>query len=177
MTVILSKGHPNRMAEACHLPEFASDRSLWKTKPLDESPAPYCDVAGPLRVAIADDCKDGADSLAELFKLWGHEAKVAYGGAEALQMIRAYGPDVVVLDIAMPKVTGWQVARHLRRLSRFERTLLIAITGYADKVHRLISLAAGFDYVFAKPCEPETLHSLMSLDKVRLRGAGSLARL
>jgi len=72
-------------------------------------------------------------------------------------------------------VTGWQVARHLRRLSRFERTLLIAITGYADKVHRLISLAAGFDYVFAKPCEPETLHTLFG--QVRLRGAGSLARL
>jgi CheY-like chemotaxis protein len=177
MTVILRKDRPNRMAAACHLPEFASSRSLWKTKPLDETPAPDCDVAIRLRVAIADDCKDAADSLAMLVRLWGYEAEVAYGGAQALQMIGAYDPDVVVLDIGMKKVNGWQVARQLRRLSRFEQTLLIALTGYADNVHRLISFAAGFDYVFTKPCDPEALHNLLLFDQVRLRGIGTQPRL
>jgi CheY-like chemotaxis protein len=132
----------------------------------------------PLRVAIADDCTDGADSLAMLVRLWGYEAEVAYGGAEALQMIRAYEPDVVVLDIGMPKVTGWTVARQLRRLPRFEHILLIALTGYADEVHRKTSLAAGFDYFFVKPCDPQALkNALLLFHLVRPAGAGVMAHL
>jgi CheY-like chemotaxis protein len=127
-----------------------------------------------LRVAIADDCTDGANIMAMLVRLWGYEAEVAYGGAEALHMIMAYDPGVVVLDIGMPMVTGWTVARQLRRLPRFEHTLIIAITGHADEVHRRTSLAAGFDYFFAKPCEPQDLkNALLLFHQVRPDGRWS----
>jgi CheY-like chemotaxis protein len=176
MTVILRKDHPNRMAASCHHPDFASNRSLWKTKPLDETPAPDCDVAKSLRVAVVDDSKDGADIMAMVIRLWGYQAEVAYGGAEALPMIQKYEPDVVLMDIAMPKVTGLTVARRLRRLLQFEHTLLIAITGYCDEIHRKLSLDAGFDYFLTKPCEPEDLKKALWLyHQVRFGNAGVMA--
>jgi CheY-like chemotaxis protein len=174
---VMSKNGQTLEFESCE-PAFRSPLvgSLLETPP--NGVAADSNRPRPLRVAIADDCTDGANSMAMLVRLWGFEPKVAYGGAEALQMIMANDPDVVVLDIGMPKVTGWTVARQLRRLPRFEHTLLIALTGYADEVHRRTSLAAGFDYFFVKPCEPQDLKNVLLLfHQVRPGGAGVMAHL
>lgn len=176
MTVMSKMVYPNRMAKACRLPDYGPITTRWETEPIEKHPAPARNESRSLRVAIADDCRDGADSLAMVVRLWGHETQVAYGGAQALLMIKAYDPDVVFMDIAMPKVTGLDVAHEIRALPRFEHTMLIALTGYVDEVHRRLILAAGFDYFFAKPCEPQELkNTLLSCHQVRPRGVGVMA--
>jgi CheY-like chemotaxis protein len=119
-----------------------------------------------LRVLVADDNRDAADVLSILVKLWGHDARQAYDGAAALQMAAAYQPDVLLLDIAMPKMDGFQLAQRLRRQARFQDTLLIAITGYAEEAHRLLGEEAGFDLYLSKPVEPSTLEILLLLEHV-----------
>jgi len=121
----------------------------------------------PLRVLVADDCADAADSLALLLQLWGHDVRVVYSGAAALESAAAYRPDVLLLDLAMPGMGGCDLARQLRRRASLKESLLVAITGYADDVHRRIGLTAGFDLYLAKPVDPATLEALLRLEKDR----------
>jgi CheY-like chemotaxis protein len=125
-------------------------------------------AAGPglLRVLILDDCRDAADSMAMLVKLWGYMVRVAYDGAAALDMIAAYPPDVLLLDIAMPGMDGFHLARQLRRETRFQDTLLIAMTGYADREHRLL-WAGAFDHYLVKPVEPSIVKNFLMLKQDR----------
>jgi len=106
-----------------------------------------------LRVLVADDNRDAADSLAMLVELWGHDARSAYDGASALEIAFGYRPDLMLLDIAMPKMHGCQLARLLRRQARFKDTLLVAMTGWTDDAHRLLCAEAGFDHYLIKPVE------------------------
>lgn len=133
--------------------------------------APVQGVAGgirSLRVLVVDDNRDAADSMAKLVQLWGHDVRVAYDGATALEAAAAYQPDVLVLDIAMPMVTGNDVARQLRRQTRFQDTLLIAISGYADEAHRLVSAMAGFDQYLSKPADPLVMEKMLRHERGRL---------
>jgi len=120
-----------------------------------------------LRVLIVDDYRDTADSLAMLVKMWGHDARLAYDGVAALEMTSAYQPDVLLLDIAMPKMDGFHLAQQLRRQTRFKDTLLVAITGYSDEAHRLLWQGA-FDHYLIKPVEPATVEKLLLLQQDRL---------
>jgi CheY-like chemotaxis protein len=121
-----------------------------------------------LRVLVADDNRDAADSMSVLVTLWGHEVRQTYDGAAALEMAAAYRPDVLLLDISMPKMDGCQLAKQLRRQTRFTETLLVAITGWADKTHRLLGQEAGFDHFLPKPVEPSMLEGLLLLQYDRL---------
>jgi CheY-like chemotaxis protein len=121
-----------------------------------------------LRVLVADDDRDTAWSLSRLVKMWGHDVRVAYGGAEALAMASAYQPDVLLLDIAMPALDGCRLAQQLRRQTRFKDTLLVAITGYADEAHRLLGEEASFDHYLVKPAEPSAVEELLLLAQGRL---------
>lgn len=121
-----------------------------------------------LRVLVADDNRDAADSMSVLVKMWGHEVRQTYDGAAALEMAAAYRPDVLLLDISMPKMDGYQLAQQLRRQTRFTETLLVAITGWADKAHRLLGKEAGFDHFLPKPVEPSILEELLLLQQGRL---------
>lgn len=114
-----------------------------------------------LRVLVVDDDRDTANSLSLLVKLWGHDVRVAYGGATALEVAAVYQPDVVLLDVAMPRMDGNEVARRLRRQTCYQKTLLIAISGYADGAHRLGSAKAGFDRYLIKPVELLILEELL----------------
>ena len=105
-----------------------------------------------------------ANSLSLLVKLWGHSVRMAYGGVPALEAAAAYQPDVVLLDIAMPVMDGNEVARRLRRQARYQKTLLIAISGYVDGAHRLSSAKAGFDRYLIKPVELLILEELLLVE-------------
>ena len=89
-------------------------------------------------------------------------------GAAALEMAAAYRPDVLLLDISMPKMDGCQLAKQLRRQTRFTETLLIAITGWADNAHRVLGKEAGFDHFLSKPVELSILEELLLLQQDRL---------
>jgi CheY-like chemotaxis protein len=121
-----------------------------------------------LRVLVADDNRDAADALAMLVKIWGHDVRRAFDGAAAFDMTCAYLPDVLLLDIAMPQMDGCRLARQLRRQARFQDTLMVAVTGYPDKEHRLLSVAAGFDHYLVKPVDPSIVERLLRLRSARL---------
>jgi signal transduction histidine kinase len=118
-------------------------------------------AAAPRRVLIADDNVDAAESLAILLRLSGHRVAVAHDGLAALRLAARERPDVVVLDIGMPGMNGYEVARSLRR-EDWGRTLkLIAVTGWGQDEDKRRALDAGFDMHLTKPFEPEHLEALV----------------
>lgn len=128
-----------------------------------------------LRVLVADDCRDGADSLSTLVQMWGHDVCVAYDGVAAHEMASAFRPDVLVLDIGMPKMDGYRVARHIRQQKCFDDTLLIAVTGWADRPHHRLGDEAGFDHYLIKPVDPTTLEALLAVARSRLAHAAAVS--
>ena len=117
--------------------------------------------ARQLRVLIVDDERDTVLTLMELLRLDGHEPKGAYSGAQALEAVRAFAPDVVVLDISMPGKSGWEVAREMRELAG-ERLTLVAISGhFKSPSDRLLSHVVGFDHYLPKPFEVDQLLALV----------------
>jgi CheY-like chemotaxis protein len=126
------------------------------------------DGAWLLRVLVVDDNHDCADSLSTLVRRWGHDVQTAYNGAAALEMMGSRQPDVALVDLVMPEMDGCQMVRHLRRQTRFNHTLIIAITGWVDQVHRLLCDEAGFDLYLAKPIELDDLEKLLLDERDRL---------
>jgi two-component system OmpR family response regulator len=115
-----------------------------------------------LRVLVVEDHADTADSLALLLTLFGHEVRVARDGPTALEMARAFPPDVVLLDIGLPGIDGWQVAERLRQQSGQKRPLLIAVTGYGQDADHRRSQEAGIDLHLLKPVDPDQLRRLLA---------------
>jgi PAS domain S-box-containing protein len=131
-----------------------------------EAPAPAAPAAEPvaprgLRVMIADDNRDAADSLCRILALYGYEARAAYDGASAIELCESFQPHVAVLDIGMPVRNGYDVARHLR--TRRGRDLrLIALTGWGGDGDVQRAREAGFDGHLTKPVDPGTLNEMIS---------------
>src|SRR3569833_1012250 len=109
------------------------------------------------RVLVVDDNIDAADTIAMFLKLLGHEVKTAADGEQALACAPGYAPDVVVLDIGLPTLNGYEVARRLRAIPETQAALLIALTGYGQESDRLQVLEAGFDKHLVKPANPQAL--------------------
>jgi CheY-like chemotaxis protein len=122
----------------------------------------------PLRVLVADQCRDTTDSTAELIGLWGHDVRRAYGGADALEAAAEYRPDVLLADPSMRGVDGFELARQVRQLPGLGATLLIAVTGHTGDGHRRRAAAAGFDFYVLKPANPTTLEALLMARQVKL---------
>jgi two-component system CheB/CheR fusion protein len=125
-----------------------------------------------LRVLVADDCIDAADSLALLLRMWGYDARETYGGADVLKAAAEYRPDVILLDVAMPFVDGCEVARQLRERGPRRPARVIAMTGYQDESHRTLCREAGFDTYLVKPLDLTALEELLALEHERLAPAG-----
>jgi len=118
-----------------------------------------------LRVLVVDSWTDAADSLALLLRLSGNEVEVAYDGPSALTAAFANPPDVVVLDLALRGLDGYEVARRLRQAADSRGALLVALTGYSQPPYRERAYQAGFDHFLLKPCDPADLHQLLAARK------------
>jgi PAS domain S-box-containing protein len=114
------------------------------------------------RLLVVDDNVDAADSLAMLLRLEGHEVRVAHNGPAALEVVQGYHPDLILLDLGMPGMDGYEVARRLRQQPGLERVRLAALTGWAQLDDRRRTTEAGFDYHLTKPVEPEALQRLLA---------------
>jgi CheY-like chemotaxis protein/signal transduction histidine kinase len=112
-----------------------------------------------LRVLVVDDNLDAAESVGRYFELEGHEVKLAGDGLEALDVASAYLPEVVVLDIGLPALDGYEVARRLRQRPATRHAFLVALTGYGQRDDRQRADSAGFDRHFVKPADPQALLS------------------
>lgn len=116
----------------------------------------------PCRILIADDNRDSALSLALMLKMLGNETQTAHDGLEALSVADVFRPDVVLLDIGMPKLNGYETARKLRALSWGAALKLVALTGWGQDSDRVRSREAGFDRHLVKPVDPAALQKLLS---------------
>jgi signal transduction histidine kinase len=114
------------------------------------------------RILLADDNRDALDSLATLLQCDGHEVHTAGDGAEALEVAAQCRPDVVLLDIGMPKLDGYEVARRIRAEPWGKATVLIALTGWGQDEDRRRSREVGFDSHLVKPLDPDALSNLLS---------------
>ncbi len=117
---------------------------------------------GARRVLVVDDNVDAAESMALILKMSGYETQCAYDGPSAIDAAQYYHPDVVVLDIGLPGMTGYEVAQKLRAQPQFRDTPIIAVTGYGQEEDRSRSRQAGFDHHLTKPVSPEVLQSFLS---------------
>lgn len=113
------------------------------------------------RVLIADDNRDAAESLAMLLRMDGHEVTVVHNGKEALAAFSAMQPEVALLDIGMPELNGYEVARQVRQGSLGRAVTLIAVTGWGQDRDKAQALAAGFNHHFTKPIEADRLCDLL----------------
>ncbi len=124
-----------------------------------------------LRILIAEDYEDGAESMAILLRLGGHDVAIARNGAAALEYARINKPDVVLLDLGLPLVNGFDVAKQLS-VSRPQRTpLLIAVTGWGREEDRRHSSEVGVDLHLLKPVDPVALQSILVRFQALLSGA------
>jgi CheY-like chemotaxis protein/two-component sensor histidine kinase len=115
------------------------------------------------KILVADDSQDGADSLAFLLRAAGHDVHTAYDGRTAIRLAEELKPDVVLLDIGMPEVSGYDVARAIRRESWGRTMRLFALTGWGQAEHRRRSLEVGFDDHLVKPVELDMLENLLQM--------------
>jgi CheY-like chemotaxis protein len=113
------------------------------------------------RLLIADDNEDAAESLAALLRIDGHEVTVVKNGREALATINSLQPEIALLDIGMPDMNGYEIARQLRQGPLRDQLTLIAVTGWGQDRDKTRALEAGFNHHFTKPIEPEALLELL----------------
>jgi len=116
----------------------------------------------PVRVLIADDNQDAADMLASLLELKGNFVRVAYGGRSALEVAEEFKPQVAMLDVGMPDLDGYQVARRMRALPWADRLVLLAITGWGSSEDRERTAAAGFNHHLTKPVDLQEMLSIVA---------------
>jgi CheY-like chemotaxis protein len=112
------------------------------------------------RVVIIDDSADSVDALSMLLELEGHTVHVAYDGPSGLALIESMAADVVLCDIGLPGMNGYQVAEAVRRLDRVPR--LVAVTGYSQAADRQRATDAGFDHFLVKPVDPVSVLALLA---------------
>ena len=125
----------------------------------------------PIRIVVADDDRDTVLSLSALLQEEGFEAIGVYNGREVGAAVRESGADAALVDIGMPGMSGYDVARELRRRYDSCKPLLIAVTAWAKTADKLMARAAGFDHHIGKPYDPnELLRLLGTLNAHRPRG-------
>ena len=117
----------------------------------------------PLRIVVADDDRDTLDTLAQILRNAGHTVHPLHTGREVLPTVRIVRPEAIVLDIAVPGMSGYAVAQEIRHsFVDVRRPLMIAISGmWTGKSDRLIAQQVGFDHYLAKPCDPQELLRLL----------------
>jgi DNA-binding response OmpR family regulator len=113
-----------------------------------------------LRILVADDNQDAADSLQRVLSLYGYDARVTYDGRSALQLGESFNPEIAILDIGMPGATGYEVASAMRK-RRGNGVTLVALTGWGQEADRRRATEAGFDYHLTKPVDPSLLNDLL----------------
>jgi CheY-like chemotaxis protein len=114
------------------------------------------------RILVVDDNVDSADSMAQLLGFWNHEVLTAHDGLEALRMAQTFRPEIAVLDIGLPRMNGYQVAREIRALPGLTNVYLIALTGYGQAEDRRQSEEAGFAKHLMKPVDPHEIQAVLA---------------
>lgn len=126
----------------------------------DDRPDPATQPAPGWRILVVDGDEDTVASTATLLGLWGHEVAVALDGLAALEKAAVWRPNVVILDVALPRTSGYEVARRLRGSSDLSGLRLIAVTGCGRESDIQLALESGFDHHLLKPVDYDTLKKM-----------------
>jgi signal transduction histidine kinase len=137
---------------ACEAPNRASVSQVTREQP----------AGSARRVLVVDDNGGAAESTAMLLRIWGHEVRTVHDGRSALQAVLDFHPEIVLLDIGLPGMNGYEVAKQLRAQKAFKSLVLAAMTGYGQDDDRRRSKEAGFDFHLTKPLEPEVLEAFIA---------------
>ena len=129
--------------------------------PAKPQPASSIGEGRRLRILVADDNRDAADSMACILDMSGNSVSIAHSGTEALRLAEEGRPQAIILDIGMPDLNGYEVARHIRQQDWGGRILLIAVTGWGQAEDKVRSRAAGFDYHLTKPVDVDLVEKLL----------------
>jgi two-component system CheB/CheR fusion protein len=118
----------------------------------------------PLRIIVADDDRDAALTLMTILQDEGHDVRAVFSGSWVIAVMREFDPDVVILDIVMPQMSGYEIAKAVvASRARRRRPLLIGISGqYRKQADKLLADAVGFDHYLLKPCNPAALIELLA---------------
>jgi two-component system CheB/CheR fusion protein len=136
------------------LPAAAPPTALPKPEPIKEK-------ATPKRILVVDDNHDQAHTLGMLLKLMGHEVRLAHDGPSGLAEAREFAPEVALVDIGLPGMSGYEVARHIRQDEKLRHILLMAQTGWGQEEDRQRSREAGFDHHIVKPIDMQSLQEII----------------
>ncbi len=128
-------------------------------RPEDRSPL----TGPPLRILVVDDNKDAAESMRMLLALAGHDVRMAYSGPSAVEEAIRSKPDVMLLDIGLPEMDGYEVARRLRERPDMRNVVIIAVTGYGQETDRKRSDEAGIEYHLVKPVPPQQVGEILTV--------------
>jgi CheY-like chemotaxis protein len=115
------------------------------------------------RILIVDDNQFAADALARIIKIIGYDVRLAYSGQQAIEQIEAFQPDLALIDIGMPDLDGFEVARRVRQQCRVPPTILVALTAWARNEDRRHAYECGFDRHVAKPISLELLRNVLAM--------------
>jgi CheY-like chemotaxis protein len=120
-------------------------------------------VARCKKILVIEDNRDAADCLCDFLNLLGHETRVAYTGLAGVDLAASFLPAVVISDIGLPGINGYEVARRIRRIDGLQRAMLIALTGYGDSESQELARDAGFDHHLVKPANPLDVQRLLAI--------------
>jgi CheY-like chemotaxis protein len=120
-----------------------------------------------LKVLVVDDNRDGADSLAMMLTAFGHDVRVEYEGRHGAAGAAAWRPDIALLDIGLPGLNGYELARRLRQDASTRHTVLVAVTGWGQQEDLRRSAQAGFDHHLVKPVDPLRLRVMLNMVAAR----------
>jgi len=137
-----------------------SEGSAVHATDIDDAPAATKSL---LRILIVDDNRDAADSLSEMLKLMGNDTRTAYDGQQGVDLAGEYRPDVILLDIGLPRLNGYEACRLIREQPTGKGAVLIALTGWGQDEDRRRSHEAGFDHHMVKPVDPGALMSMITV--------------
>jgi CheY-like chemotaxis protein len=163
----LVEQHGGCISAASRGPGAGSEFTVWlpraQTTSVPDMPRHGDAAAGrPLNILIVDDNADAADMLSMYLGSVGHRVQVAYEGRRGLALVEAAAPDVLLLDIGLPDIDGYQLAQRFRALPQTAQATLIALTGYGQASDRERSIAAGFDHHLTKPVDITALLYLLA---------------
>jgi PAS domain S-box-containing protein len=156
-----SEGPGRGATFSVHLPLLAASAASSPPERTPQENATGCDR----RILVVDDNRDAAESLGMLLELWGCKVRVAFDGRQALGSLESFRPDVVLLDIGMPEMDGYEVARKLRADPRGRDVLLVALTGWGQEEDKRRARDAGFDEHMRKPVDPALLNTLILAER------------
>src|SRR5690606_35569965 len=139
------------------------------TAALEDAPTGGGPAAARISVLIVDDNRDSAETLAFLLKMEGHEVRTAHDGPEALRLLQGYRPRLILLDLGLPGMSGYEVARRIRSSPDLGEVRLAALTGWGQEEDRRGTREAGFDDHLVKPTDPVEVSALLA----ELAGAGA----